>query len=378
METGEGFAESESGPSATAESLHNEKAAWTFGLDRLHEHNEQNGQIMHQIQMQQLLFDTNNTDPNFSFPTLFSAANNNAMDPNLFGVMTQTQQRQQQQLGDFLALMSPFVNMAAFADDPESNSLMLTPIISPAVTPSVDFANLNLHTANSFSPLSSPALRPNLSTALASTVSANAIVDAAVNSTNPGIKRVSRRASQNATPSSTGSGGSAKRKIPKSPYTIPRPTSAATTAIDPLKISSPILGPRIAGSSNRNQSNSMSPDISDDTNNGSSSSLLSLSGLSPSNGKNGSTKAVFKVPAIPVRIAARRKSDVQPDVIESSNNSSDNNIGSRSSNRDESISINISNSNDVNALTPGQLLYLKSDDELSNRETSMDLDNGSG
>ncbi|KAI8829052.1 hypothetical protein BJ741DRAFT_624336, partial [Chytriomyces cf. hyalinus JEL632] len=125
-------------------------------------------------------------------------------------------------VAEFMTLLSPYVNFNNFtADEAE---MMLTPIISPAMTPSADFANLNLQSGTNFSPLSSPALRPVKQSDNSS-------------STNPGIKRNSRRSGASLPVSAL----DRKKKLPpRSPYTIPRP-SISTSGVDPLKISSPLL-----------------------------------------------------------------------------------------------------------------------------------------
>ncbi|KAI8618484.1 hypothetical protein BC830DRAFT_1108530, partial [Chytriomyces sp. MP71] len=220
--------------------------------------------------------------------------------------------------------------------------LLLTPIISPALTPSADFANLNLTAAASasFSPLSSPALRP---VALTSVTSSSTI---------PSIKRTARRSTASALLGSATSSGSDRRmKVPqRSPYTIPRLSASSTSSIDPLKISSPILLPLSSGSGisaasalgsvstiSREGSSSMSPDVD----------LLASSPTSTSEQLQSKQLqkgvSVFKVPAFPASKASKATSKrVNP-----------NNLESRAA-----VSFAA-----LDPMTPGMLMNIRSDDD---------------
>ncbi|KAJ3026270.1 UNVERIFIED_CONTAM: hypothetical protein HDU68_005936 [Siphonaria sp. JEL0065] len=231
---------------------------------------------------------------------------------------------------EFLALMSPYINMGSYTDDSE---LLLTPIISPAITPSVDFANMNLQ-AGSFSPLSSPALRPSIQ------------ADGSGTSTNPGVKRPTRRTSAHTV------GGVKKKAPPRSPYTIPR--ANPTVGVDPLRISSPMLKPTVP----RKSSSSLSPEATspgaNEGNNGASS--FSSSGSRAPSTSSTSRDPLFKVPHLP---ASRMDSK-----------ESTKSVSERSSL--QSLNDSRGEGDKVNAVTPGMLLYLKSDEEKEAGYTNSD------
>ncbi|KAI9335335.1 hypothetical protein BDR26DRAFT_897588 [Obelidium mucronatum] len=216
-------------------------------------------------------------------------------------------------LGD---LMSPFTYSYMTMDDTEQ--FLHTPIISPAITPSVDFSNMSLQ-SGSFSPISSPALRPSTQS------------DFSGISTNPGVKRATRRTS-----TQSGAGGAVaverKKKIPpRSPYTIPR--SNPSIGVDPLRISSPIMKPTIP-----RKSNSLSPEISSPGPSNDGKSIFPNSSVA-------ARDPLFKVPNLPASRMDSRDS-------KTSDRSSLNEV--KATNEPE---------NGVNAVTPGMLLYLRSDDE---------------
>ncbi|KAI8617806.1 hypothetical protein BC830DRAFT_1227313 [Chytriomyces sp. MP71] len=247
----------------------------------------------------------------------------------------------------FMTLMSPYLSHLAALNRhlvTDENELLLTPIISPALTPSADFANLNLTTASStsFSPLSSPALRPIASTSAASS------------STIPAIKRTARRSTSSALLGSTPlSGSDRKKKIPpRSPYTIPRLSAPSPGGIDPLKISSPILRPLSSGittvagntsgsgsSNSREGSSSMSPDVDP----------LAISPTSSTEQKqlrqNQKGASVFKVPVLPASKAAKATSK---------------RINPNHATLDSRAVVSFAA---LDPMTPGMLMNIRSDDE---------------
>ncbi|ORY50700.1 hypothetical protein BCR33DRAFT_780634 [Rhizoclosmatium globosum] len=250
---------------------------------------------------------------------------------------------------NFLSLMSPYINMGSFGED--SEQLLLTPIISPAMTPSVDFANLNLHNG-SFSPLSSPALRPSTQAELA-----------AGSSTNPGIKRTSRRTSTHILPSGAGSSSAPERKkkgVPRSPYTIPR--QGPSGGIDPLRISSPILKP-IAPA--RRASSSLSPEANDSPGTETSSNGTS-SNPGPSSTSSKSKDALFKVPHLP---ASRMDANTNPNSKTGRPSPDFMSVEPKpeviDSDAQQSLSASSSSAGNVNAVTPGMLLYLSDEQKES-------------
>ncbi|KAJ3074731.1 hypothetical protein HDU98_010416 [Podochytrium sp. JEL0797] len=238
----------------------------------------------------------------------------------------------QHETSTFLSLYSPYIDTSLFQEESEHN--LLTPIISPALTmtPSTDFANLNLH-SGSFSPLSSPALRPSTSES---------------SGTNPGIKRTpaSRR---NTLP--TAAGGAVpldhrkKKAIPRSPYTIPRPNPSG---IDPFKISSPMLRPEVVS----RQRESISPEITPPA--------TAAPPLPDMNGVRKGRDLLFKVPMVP---ASRLDLAEKPGTL------------GNSLREEGGVEANGStSSSNVNAVTPGMLLYLKSDDEKETAESTSPME----
>ncbi|KAJ3235113.1 hypothetical protein HDU78_005492 [Chytriomyces hyalinus] len=236
-------------------------------------------------------------------------------------------------VAEFMTLLSPYVNFNNFtADEAE---MMLTPIISPAMTPSADFANLNLQSGTNFSPLSSPALRPVKQSDNSS-------------STNPGIKRNSRRSGASLPVSAL----DRKKKLPpRSPYTIPRP-SISTSGVDPLKISSPLL---TAISSTTAYSSGSIEDTAAREDSSSTTSEMDMvaspvvtspdavdRASSSSHSNNNHKETVFKVPQVPAS-----KSKSLPTQL---------NAEGRPKSR-------TSASPSMDPVTPGMLMNIRSDDE---------------
>ncbi|KAJ3236850.1 hypothetical protein HDU81_010316 [Chytriomyces hyalinus] len=236
-------------------------------------------------------------------------------------------------VAEFMNLLSPYVNFNNFtADEAE---MMLTPIISPAMTPSADFANLNLQSGTNFSPLSSPALRPVKQS------------DSNSSSTNPGIKRNSRRSGASLPVSAL----DRKKKLPpRSPYTIPRPSISAT-GVDPLKISSPLL--TAISSSTAYSSGSIDDTAAREDSSTSEMDMVAspvvtspvetnrASSSSHSSSNNNLKDSVFKVPQVP---ASKTKS--LPTL-----------------NGDGRPKIRTSASPSMDPVTPGMLMNIRSDDE---------------
>ncbi|KAJ3216533.1 hypothetical protein HDU67_009318 [Dinochytrium kinnereticum] len=126
----------------------------------------------------------------------------------------------------FQALMSPFSilpDLGSFMDD---DDLLLTPIISPAITPSLDFQRMNLNQhSETFTPLTSPALHPRQQ---------NEAV------TIPPLVPLTR--SRHETSSVQSERG---RRTPlSSPYTVPRKRqSLIPPTLPPGAMTSPVIGP---------------------------------------------------------------------------------------------------------------------------------------
>ncbi|KAJ3055505.1 hypothetical protein HK097_010280 [Rhizophlyctis rosea] len=121
---------------------------------------------------------------------------------------------------DFSDLMSPFLiggaNMAVNDDMQEDEDLLLTPLISPAMTPSIDFTKMNLAQNEVFSPLTSPALHPRHTL--------EQLQHLPPTSLPPTIRRRD-------TASSSALGSERSKKTPlSSPYIIPRKSLSVTTA----------------------------------------------------------------------------------------------------------------------------------------------------
>ncbi|KAJ3109094.1 hypothetical protein HDU97_009212 [Phlyctochytrium planicorne] len=122
-------------------------------------------------------------------------------------------------MAQFQDLMSPFSilpDLGSFMDD---DDLLLTPIISPAITPSLDFQRMSINQNHeTFTPLTSPALHPRQH-----------------NEATPAIPPLAPA------PRST----ERSRRTPlSSPYTVPRKRhSAAPPALPPGALTSPALHP---------------------------------------------------------------------------------------------------------------------------------------
>ncbi|KAJ3092972.1 hypothetical protein HK102_013762 [Quaeritorhiza haematococci] len=122
---------------------------------------------------------------------------------------TSAQPRKEPHDIDYAAFMSPFLmgDSSGFLepDQLDDDDLLLTPLISPAMTPSADFSKMTITQSNEiFTPLTSPALHPRLN------------MDGG-SSQQPSVVGAKRRDSQGLSSAST-----SKKAALASPYTIPR------------------------------------------------------------------------------------------------------------------------------------------------------------